>query len=67
VDFSADFLFSLFAELIANDKPLLVRYQGHWYAPVIFNYSESEFGGPFATPADYQDPGCSSKSLSMAG
>ncbi|QOV67426.1 microcin C ABC transporter permease [Citrobacter sp. BDA59-3] len=50
------FLFSLFAELIANDKPLLVRYQGHWYAPVIFNYSESEFGGPFATPADYQDP-----------
>ena len=31
------FLFSLFAELIANDKPLLVRYQGHWYAPVIFN------------------------------
>lgn len=50
------FLFSLFAELIANDKPLLVRYQGHWYAPVIFNYSESEFGGPFATTADYQDP-----------
>ncbi|MBV8874195.1 MAG: ABC transporter permease subunit [Metakosakonia sp.] len=50
------FLFSLFAELIANDKPLLVRYQGSWYAPVMFNYSESEFGGPFATPADYQDP-----------
>ncbi|MDC0727326.1 microcin C ABC transporter permease [Phytobacter diazotrophicus] len=50
------FLLSLFAEVIANDKPLLVHYQGHWYAPVIFNYSESEFGGPFATPADYQDP-----------
>ncbi len=50
------FGFSLFAELIANDKPLLVRYQGNWYVPVVANYSESEFGGPFATPADYQDP-----------
>ena len=50
------FVLSLFAELIANDKPLLVRYQGDWYLPVIADYSESEFGGPFATPADYQDP-----------
>jgi microcin C transport system permease protein len=50
------FVMSLFAELIANDKPLLVRYQGDWYVPFIVNYSESDFGGPFATPADYQDP-----------
>lgn len=50
------FLCSLFAELIANDKPLLVRYEGKWFVPVIFNYSESDFGGPFATAADYQDP-----------
>ncbi|WP_437888766.1 ABC transporter permease [Phytobacter sp. V91] len=50
------FVFSLGAELIANDKPLLVRYQGSWYVPIVANYSESEFGGPFATSADYQDP-----------
>ncbi|QKJ87866.1 Microcin ABC transporter permease [Paramixta manurensis] len=50
------FLFSLFAELLANDKPLVVHYQNRWYAPLIFTYTESDFGGPFATPADYQDP-----------
>ncbi|MEQ4451400.1 microcin C ABC transporter permease [Kosakonia sp. YIM B13605] len=50
------FILSLCAELVANDKPLLVRYQGHWFAPVVRDYSESDFGGPFATPADYQDP-----------
>jgi microcin C transport system permease protein len=50
------FSFSLCAELIANDKPLLVRYEGQWYAPVLKDYSETVFGGQFATPADYQDP-----------
>ena len=54
--FALLFVLSLFAELIANDKPLLVRYQGNWYVPVVADYSESDFGGPFATPADYQDP-----------
>ncbi|MEN0584040.1 MULTISPECIES: microcin C ABC transporter permease [unclassified Kosakonia] len=50
------FILSLCAELVANDKPLLVRYQGQWFAPVVRDYSESDFGGPLATPADYQDP-----------
>lgn len=50
------FLTSLFAELIANDKPLLVKYQGGWYYPVITQYAETEFGGEFETEADYTDP-----------
>lgn len=36
---------SLCSELIANDKPLLVRYDGSWYFPLVKNYSESDFGG----------------------
>ncbi|KAI3489317.1 hypothetical protein L1887_46362 [Cichorium endivia] len=44
------------SELIANDKPLLVHFNDRWYVPVIGNYSESDFGGPFATQAEYQDP-----------
>lgn len=51
------FSLSLCAELIANDKPLLVRYEGQWYFPLVKNYSERDFGGPLATTADYQDPG----------
>ncbi|ALV91669.1 MULTISPECIES: ABC transporter permease [Pantoea] len=50
------FVLSLGAELLANDKPLIVQYQQRWYMPLLFNYSESDFGGDFATPADYQDP-----------
>jgi len=47
---------SLLAELIANDKPLLVRYRGRWYAPVVRVYAETQFGGFFRTEADYRDP-----------
>ncbi|MCH9267864.1 ABC transporter permease [Pantoea ananatis] len=54
--FLSVFMLSLCAEFIANDKPLLVHYQQRWYAPLFFNYSESDYGGPFATAADYQDP-----------
>ena len=50
------FLCSLGAELIANDRPLLVQYRGSLYVPALKNYSETTFGGPFATAADYQDP-----------
>ena len=50
------FVCSLGAELIANDRPLLVSYQGSLYVPVVKNYSEKTFGGEFATAADYQDP-----------
>jgi len=50
------FLLSLFAELIANDKPLLVRYDGAFYAPVFKTYPETVFGGDFDLEADYTDP-----------
>jgi microcin C transport system permease protein len=47
---------SLFAEFIANDRPLLVRYDGAFYFPVFFDYPETTFGGEFPTEADYRDP-----------
>src|SRR5579864_8095334 len=47
---------SLFAEFIANDRPLLVRYDGTFYLPVFFDYPETTFGGEFPTEADYRDP-----------
>lgn len=50
------FAVSLVAELIANDRPLLVRYDGHFYAPVLVAYPETTFGGFFETEADYADP-----------
>jgi len=50
------FLLSMGAELIANDKPLLVHYQQRWTVPLLFDYSETDYGGVLATAADYQDP-----------
>ncbi|ENM5735027.1 ABC transporter permease [Vibrio mimicus] len=50
------FVISLFAELIANDKPLLIHYDGNWYTPIVLQYSETQFGGEFDTEADYTDP-----------
>ncbi|WP_336938278.1 ABC transporter permease [Acinetobacter modestus] len=50
------FILSLFAELIANDKPLLVRYQHSFYFPIFKDYPETTFGGVFETSTDYQDP-----------
>jgi len=47
---------SLFAEVLSTDKPLIVRYQGQTYFPVLRDYSEKTFGGDFETPADYLDP-----------
>lgn len=47
---------SLGAELIANDKPLVVRYEGSFYFPMAKDYPETTFGGDFPTPPDYQDP-----------
>lgn len=54
--FAVLFVLCLCAELLANNKPLVVHYENRWYAPVLFNYSETDFGGPLATTADYQDP-----------
>ena len=47
---------SLGAELWSNDRPLLVHYEGGYYAPVLRAYSEKTFGGDFDTEADYSDP-----------
>jgi microcin C transport system permease protein len=54
--FSFMFIITLFSEFIANDKPILVRYDGEFYVPFLVAYSETEFGGDFATEADYKDP-----------
>jgi microcin C transport system permease protein len=54
--FLALFVLSLFAEFIANDRPLAVNYEGHLYFPVFYTYSEKTFGGEFLTEADYRDP-----------
>ncbi|MGX1197643.1 ABC transporter permease [Parvibaculum sp. MBR-TMA-1.3b-4.2] len=50
------FVVTLFAEFIANDKPLFVLYQGEPYFPVFVSYPETDFGGFFQTEADYRDP-----------
>ena len=49
-------LISIFANFIANDKPLLIKYNNQIYFPVIIEYSETMFGGDFETEADYRDP-----------
>ena len=54
--FSLLFLISIFANFIANDKPLLIKYNNQIYFPVIKEYSETLFGGDFETEADYRDP-----------
>ncbi len=54
--FLALFTVTLFAEFIANDRPLLVRFDGGWYFPVFADYPETAFGGEFPTAADYRDP-----------
>jgi microcin C transport system permease protein len=54
--FSILFAISLCAELIANDKPLMVRHDGKFFWPVFVSYPETAFGGDFETAADYRDP-----------
>ena len=56
VIFAVLFGLSLFAELLANDKPLLVAYRGEWRAPFLQFYSEKDFGGDFLTEANYKSP-----------
>jgi microcin C transport system permease protein len=47
---------SLLAEFIANDRPLLIKLDGHYYFPAVVTYAETAFGGDFETAADYRDP-----------
>ncbi len=50
------FFLTLGAELIANDRPVLVRYDGGFYTPIFRTYPETVFGGEFELEADYRDP-----------
>ncbi|MEO5353576.1 MAG: ABC transporter permease [Magnetococcus sp. XQGC-1] len=54
--FAVLFGLSLGAEWLANDKPLLIHYQGAFYLPMLTSYPETTFGGEFVTEADYKDP-----------
>jgi microcin C transport system permease protein len=54
--FSVLFVLSLFAEFIANDKPILVSYRGELHMPIFKFYPETAFGGDFRTEAVYKDP-----------
>ena len=50
------FILSLFAEVIANDKPLIISYENKILFPIFELYTETDFGGEFQTEADYRDP-----------
>lgn len=54
--FSVLFVICFFAELVANDKPLLVNYKGSLYTPAFSFHAETEFGGEFETEAEYPSP-----------
>ena len=54
--FLAMLLVSSLAELVSNDRPLLARYEGEFFAPLINNHPEIKFGGDFGTPTDWKDP-----------
>lgn len=56
VIFSVLFVVSMFAEVVANDKPIVVNYRGEYYFPAYRFYSEQTFGGDFGTEAIYRDP-----------
>jgi len=50
------FVLSMFAEVLSSDRPLVVKYRGEWYFPIVQTYAETTFDGDFPTPADYLDP-----------
>jgi microcin C transport system permease protein len=54
--FLALFAISLFSEILANDKPLLIWHEARLHLPLLRSYSEADFGGEFQTAADYRDP-----------
>ena len=53
--FLAVFCVTLGAELVANDKPIIMKFHGKYYFPVFRYYAEKDFGGDFETEADYRD------------
>jgi microcin C transport system permease protein len=56
ITLSVLFVLSLASELVSNDKPLVARFDGQWYAPFLQNIPETTFGGDFQSNTDYLDP-----------
>ncbi len=54
--FTLIFATTLFAEVLANERPLLILHEGETYFPALIRYTEAEFGGEFETEANYRDP-----------
>ncbi len=54
--FAAMLVVATFAEFVANDRPLVARYEGQWFSPVLSNPPETRFGGDFRTATDWHDP-----------
>ncbi len=54
--FAALLLAATFAELLSNDRPIVARISGQWYAPMFSNPNENDLGGDFGTPTDWKDP-----------
>ena len=54
--FAAMLLISAFAEVLSNNKPIVARYEGELFFPILRNHSEVRFGGDFMTPTDWSDP-----------
>lgn len=50
------FTLAMCAELVANDRPIVVKFAGEYYAPILYDYPETVFGGFLETPAEYADP-----------
>ncbi|GAB6843521.1 microcin C transport system permease protein [Methylorubrum rhodinum] len=53
--FALLFVTSLFAEFIANDRPIVMQYKGEWLFPVLVDYPDEKFGG-FLAQTDYRAP-----------
>ena len=56
VIFTLVFLFCLVAELVANDKPIFVKYGDDWYVPIVSDHPETAYGGDFDVETDFYDP-----------
>jgi microcin C transport system permease protein len=54
--FAVLFVVTLFAEFLANDRPLLISYEGRLLFPIFATYTDEDFGGFLPTEADYRDP-----------
>ena len=53
--FAVIFAITLFSEVIANDRPILIAYKGEWLSPIVHDYGEDKFGGFLFAPADYRN------------